>query len=188
MTVAQQAFTGARAEERVELVLAGKDLGLREGAAVLEVRARDGFWRPIRVSDRPVVSAPVTIDVTPPSLEVLATTRYLHQGGGGLAALRVKGAARAGVKVGESFFPAYPAGQAESGLAVALFALPWNLPDATSIAAVAQDEAGNSVTRPLPSELKPRRFPSGTVDLTYSPYRSRLPYAWANALTATFTP
>ena len=29
---------------------------------------------------------------------------------------------------------------------------------------------------------------SGTVDLTYSPYRSRLPYAWANALTATFTP
>ncbi len=29
---------------------------------------------------------------------------------------------------------------------------------------------------------------SGTIDLTYSPYRRRLPYAWANALTATFTP
>jgi hypothetical protein len=29
---------------------------------------------------------------------------------------------------------------------------------------------------------------SGTVDLTYSPYRQRLPYAWSNALTATFTP
>src|SRR5439155_11692503 len=59
--------------------------------------------------------------------------------------------------------------------AVALFALPWNLPDATSIAAVAQDEAGNSVTRPLPSELKPRRFPSGTVDLTPQFLASKLP-------------
>ena len=29
---------------------------------------------------------------------------------------------------------------------------------------------------------------SGTVDLTYSPYRQRLPSARANALTATFTP
>jgi hypothetical protein len=29
---------------------------------------------------------------------------------------------------------------------------------------------------------------SGTVDLTYSPYRKRLPHAWANALTPTFTP
>ena len=66
----------------------------KEGAATLEVRARDGFWRPIRLDDRVILSAPVTIDLTPPSLEVLAATHYLHQGGGGLAALRAKGASR----------------------------------------------------------------------------------------------
>ena len=174
--VAEQAFSEpAVNEQRVQLTVAGKQLGLREGAATLEVRARDGFWRPIRVDDRAVVSAPVSIDLTPPSLEVLAATHYVHQGGGGLAALRARSAARAGVKVGDAFFPAYPAGEANSGLAVALFALPWDLPDTTAISAWADDEAGNSVSRPLPSELKPRRFPAGTVDLTEQFLSAKLP-------------
>jgi murein DD-endopeptidase MepM/ murein hydrolase activator NlpD len=176
VVVAQQAFAEpAAALQHVQVALAGKDLNLREGAATLEVRARDGFWRPIRIGDRAIASVPVTVDVTPPSLEVLASTHYLHQGGGGLAALRVSGAARAGVKVGETFFPAYPAGDAAGALAVALFALPWNLPDTGAIAAWAEDEAGNSVTRPLPSELKPRRFPAGTVELSDHFFASKLP-------------
>ena len=176
IVVAQQAFPEpAAGEQHVALTLAGKEVGLREGAATLEVRARDGYWRPIRVDDRAIATVPVTVDLTPPSLEVLAATHYLHQGGGGLAALRAKGASRAGVKVGEAFFPAYPAGDADSDLAVTFFALPWNLPDTTAITAWAQDEAGNSVSRPLPSELKPRRFPSGTVLLTEQFLATKLP-------------
>jgi murein DD-endopeptidase MepM/ murein hydrolase activator NlpD len=174
--VAQQAFPEpVLSQQRLSLTMTGKEAGLQEGAATLEVRARDGFWRPIRRDDRPIASMPVTIDLTPPSLEVLATTRYLHQGGGGLAALRVKGAARAGVKVGEVLFPAYPVGAAGGGLAVALFALPWDLPDMTSITAWADDEAGNSVSRPMPSELQPRRFTSGTVELTEQFLATKLP-------------
>ncbi len=174
--VAQRAFSGPVAsEQRAEVTVAGRELGLREGAATIEVRAHDGFWRPIRVDDRPIVSAPVTIDLTPPSLEVLAATHYLHQGGGGLAALRTKGAARAGVKVGETLFPAYAAGEADGGLAVALFALPWNLPDGTPITAWAQDEAGNTVSRAVASEVKPRRFPAGTVELTEQFLSTKLP-------------
>jgi murein DD-endopeptidase MepM/ murein hydrolase activator NlpD len=174
--VAQQVFAEPVAsQQRLALTVASKELGLREGAATLEVRARDGFWRPIRTNDRPVATVPVTIDTTPPSLEVLATTHYLHQGGGGLAALRVKGAARAGVKVGDVLFPAFAAGPADGGLAVALFALPWDLPDMTSIAAWADDEAGNSVSRSLPSELQPRRFPMGTVALTEQFLATKLP-------------
>jgi len=174
--VAQQTFPEpALSRQRLSLTVTGKEAGLQEGPATLEVMARDGFWRPVRRDDRPVASLAVSIDLTPPSLEVLATTRYLHQGGGGLAALRVKGAARAGVRVGEVLFPAYPVGAAASGLAVALFALPWDLPDMTSITAWADDEAGNSVSRPLPSELQPRRFASGTVDLKESFLVTKLP-------------
>jgi murein DD-endopeptidase MepM/ murein hydrolase activator NlpD len=174
--VVQQAFPEpVQNQQRLSLTVSGKEGGLQEGPATIEVIARDGFWRPVRRGDRPVVRVPVTIDLTPPSLEVLAATHYLRQGGGGLAALRVKGAAHAGVKVGELFFPAYPAGAKGRGLAVALFALPWDLPDTTSITAWADDEAGNSVSRPLPSELQPRRFPSGTVDLTEHFLATKLP-------------
>jgi murein DD-endopeptidase MepM/ murein hydrolase activator NlpD len=174
--VTQQVFAEpAGNEQRLQLTLAGKELGLREGAATLEVRARDGFWRPFGGGSRPIVSAPVTVDLTPPSLEVLAATHYLHQGGGGLVALRARGAARLAVKVGENFFPAHPAGNPDSGLAVALFALPWNLPDTSAISAWAEDEAGNGVSRPLPSELKPRRFPSGIVELSDQFLATKLP-------------
>ena len=174
--VAQQAFAAPpAAEQHLDLAVAGRDLGLRDGPATIEVRARDGFWRPFRPGDQPILSVPVTIKFTPPTLEVLGATHYLHQGGGGLAALRAKGASRAGVKVGADFFPAYPVGPADGGLAVALFALPWNLPDATPIAAWAEDEAGNAVSRPLPSELKPRRFPSGTVDISDKFLAAKLP-------------
>ena len=94
--VAQQAFPAPPAEQRLDLAIAGRDLGLKEGAATIEVRARDGFWRPLRVGDQPIASVPVTIKFTPPTLEVLGATHYLHQGGGGLAVLRAKGAARVG--------------------------------------------------------------------------------------------
>jgi hypothetical protein len=164
--LAQQAFPAPAATQGVELTVAGKDLGLREGEATLEVRARDGYWRPVRVDDRPVLTRPVTLDFTPPALEVLAATRYLHQGGGGLVALRARGASQVAVTVGEHTFPSFPAGPPDSGLAVAMFALPWNLPTTAPIAVVARDEAGNAVTRPVPGEFRPRKFPTDVIDLT----------------------
>src|SRR5262249_52768199 len=96
-------------------------------------------------------------------------------GGGGLAALRAKGASRVGVKVADQLFPAYPAGDRESGLAVALFALPWNMPDGTPITAWAEDEAGNSVSRPVAHELEPRRFPTGRVEISDKFLAAKLP-------------
>jgi murein DD-endopeptidase MepM/ murein hydrolase activator NlpD len=176
VVVAKQTFSEALAGDQVvNVVAAAKDSGLREGPATLEVRARDSFWRPIRAGDRPILTTPVTVDVTPPTLEVLAASHYIHDGGGGLAALRSKGASRTGVKVGEMLFPAYPAGAADSGLGVALFAIPWNLSEAAPIAAWAEDEAGNSASRPLPSERKPRRFSSGIVQLTEQFLAVKLP-------------
>jgi murein DD-endopeptidase MepM/ murein hydrolase activator NlpD len=89
--------------------------------------------------------------------------------------MRVKGASRSGVKVGDVLFPAFAAGPPDSNLAVALFALPWDLPDLASITAWAEDEAGNSVSRPLAAELRPRRFTSGNVELSEQFLATKLP-------------
>ena len=139
------------------------------------MRARDGFWRPIRVDDRVVASLPVTLDFTPPTLEVLSSTRYLSRGGGGLVALRAKGAARVGVTVGDLFFPGFPAGAADSGLYATLYALPWNLPPSSPITVAAQDEAGNAVSRALAVDIRPRRFPIDTIDIGEQFLASKMP-------------
>ncbi len=176
VNVAQQAFTDpASNEQRVQIVAQGGTLGLREGAANLEVRARDGFWRPIRVDDRMIANLPVTLDFTPPSLEVLASTRYLSRGGGALVAVRAKGAARVGVNVGDLFFPGFPAGAPDTGLYAVLYALPWNLAPNSPVTATAQDEAGNAVSRALAVNIRPRRFPMDTIEVPEQFLASKMP-------------
>ena len=112
-----------------------------------------------------MLTLPVTLDFTPPTLEVLGSTRYLAQGGGGLVALRARGASRMGVNAGGVFFPAVPAGAEGSGVMVAMLALPWDLAARASVSVLAQDEAGNTVTRGVPSEIKSKRFPTDTIEL-----------------------
>ena len=175
VVLASQGFTGGANEQRLQLTVEGKSLGLREGAATLEVFARDGYWRPLRVDDRPVLSTPLTLDLTPPSLEVLSSTRYLAQGGGGLVVFRAKGASRVGVNAGGFFLPAYPVGPPEAGLSAAMVALAWDFPPGSPLTVVAQDEAGNSTSRPVPAEIKLRRFPSNTIDLKDEFLAKKLP-------------
>ena len=176
VVILQQAFTGTPAnEQRLELQVTGATLGLREGAATLEVLARDGFWRPIRVDDRPILTAQVTLDFTPPSLEVVAATHYWAQGGGGLVVLRSRGASRVAVTVGELAFPAYSAGPPESNLFVDLVALPWNFEAGTPIMAVAEDEARNVTTRAVAIEVKARRFKADTIEIKDEFLERKLP-------------
>lgn len=161
--------------QQVEITVEGKTLGLREGAATLEVFAGDGFWRPLRIDDRPVLVQLVTLDLTPPTLELLAATQYLAQGGGGLVVFRSKGAARVGVKAGGIFLPGFPVGDPGSGTYVALVAVPYDLPPTTALLLTATDEAGNFASRSVPSEIKPQRFPTGTVEISEEFLRRKLP-------------
>jgi murein DD-endopeptidase MepM/ murein hydrolase activator NlpD len=176
VVILHQAFIGDPTnEQHVALQVTGATLGLREGAAVLEVVARDGFWRPIRVDDRAILTIPVTLDFTPPSVEIVAATRYWAQGGGGLVVVRSRGASRVAVTVGGLAFPAYPAGPAESNLFVDLVALPWNYQIGTPIAAVAQDEAGNITSRSVAVQVKPRRFKTDTIEIKDEFLERKLP-------------
>src|SRR5206468_8160995 len=73
----QEGTFGQRVE--VPFVLESAALGLREGSASVEVWARDDFWRPLRPHERAIASYPVTVDLTPPKIELLGATRYLSQ-------------------------------------------------------------------------------------------------------------
>ncbi|MBI4609644.1 MAG: M23 family metallopeptidase [Candidatus Rokubacteria bacterium] len=175
-TLAREDFPAPRVNQRrLELVVEGKSPGLRDGSATLEVFARDGFWRPLRVGDRPIIVQPITLDLTPPTLEVLSATQYLAQGGGGVVAFRSKGAKRAGVNAGGIFFPGYPVGESEGAVHVALIAIPYTSPATTPLLVTAADEAGNVASRSAPSQIKPRRFPSGVVEIGEDFLRQKLP-------------
>jgi murein DD-endopeptidase MepM/ murein hydrolase activator NlpD len=150
-------------------------LGLKEGAATIEVWGTDDFWRPLRPSERALASVPVTIDLTPPRLELLAATRYVSPGGVVLVAFRAPDASRVDVNVGTRVFPSFPYGPADRGARVALIALPYDFAHGTPLTVTARDEAGNTAARGLPVELKPRGFPKDTINLTETFLQTKVP-------------
>jgi murein DD-endopeptidase MepM/ murein hydrolase activator NlpD len=169
----QDAPLGSRADVPVTFETAA--LGLVEGGATLEVWSRDDFWRPLRRADRAIASVPVTIDLTPPKLEILGATRYVSPGGAAVVAFRVADAARTDVTVGTRTFPSHPYGPPEGNARVALIALPHDFNGATPMAITARDEAGNVAARGVPGELKPRAFPRDTITLSEAFLQAKVP-------------
>jgi murein DD-endopeptidase MepM/ murein hydrolase activator NlpD len=164
---------GQRAD--VPLAIEPATLGLHDGAATLEVRARDNFWRPLRLDVGPALSVPVTIKMTPPKLEILSSTQYLSPGGVGLVVFRVDGATRAPVSVGATVFPSFAYGPPERGARVAFIALPYDFTPGPALAIRAEDEAGNVTTRGIPAEFKPRRFPHDKIQVRDSFLEAKVP-------------
>lgn len=169
----QDAPLGARADVPVTFETAA--LGLHEGGATLEVWSRDDFWRPLRGTARAVATVPVTIDLTPPKLEILGATRYISPGGAALVAFRVDEAVRTDVTVGPRAFPSYAYGAPDKHARVALIALPADFSSNTPMAITARDEAGNVTSRGVPAELKPRAFPRDTIKLSEAFLQAKVP-------------
>ena len=176
-----KAITLARAEgplgphAQLPVTIESTALGLKEGAATLEVWGRDDFWRPLRPQERPLASQPVTIKLTPPRLEVLASTRYVSPGGAVLVAFKATDAARVDVSVGAHTFPSFAYGPPERGARVALIALPYDFSAGTALTITARDEADNATTRGVPAELKPRAFPHDTIKLSEAFLQAKVP-------------
>ena len=150
-------------------------LGLREGEAVIEVWGRDDFWRPLPHNDRLAARFPVTVDLTPPKLEILAATPYVAPGGSGLVVFRAEGANSAEVRVGNTTFPSFAYGPPERGARIALLALPWDFKPGTPMTVAAQDEAGNAATRGMPGEVLPRKFPRDRIEVKESFLQLKVP-------------
>ncbi len=154
-----------RPAPRVEVTatLAGEG-GPREGPSTLEVWATDDFWRPFPRAPRASASFPVVVDFTPPKLEIVATTPYVAPGGAGVVVLRAGDATRAETRVATLTFPTVAVGS--GGVRVGLFALPHDFTRGGALTVSAQDEAGNTATRGLGTEVLPRRFRRDTVEVT----------------------
>jgi murein DD-endopeptidase MepM/ murein hydrolase activator NlpD len=171
VVVAKQEGRAPRVE--VGLTLEPGAQGLREGAATLEVWARDDFWRPFGRTDRAAASYQVTVDITPPKLEPVAATPYVAPGGAGLVVFRAADAARADTRVGNAAFPTFALGPA--GTRVGFFALAPDHAAGTPIAITAQDEAGNAASRAVALELLPRKFKRDTIELKEAFLEAKVP-------------
>ena len=163
-SLGSEQFSQAINEKRIPVALA-KIPGLKEGPAVLRVTARDGsLFR----GNEAVLQKNITIDITPPSLELIADDRYVNFGGVGVIVYKPSAdTATSGVKIGDYFFPGY-AGQIKDhpDYHLALFAHPYNAAPEARATLVATDKAGNAREMKLVYELKNVKYKKSTIALS----------------------
>jgi murein DD-endopeptidase MepM/ murein hydrolase activator NlpD len=163
-TLAAEQFAQPAGEKKIT-VLASQLKGVKEGPAVLRVSARDRSW--FRGNET-VLQKNFTIDVTPPTVELVADDRYVNFGGVGVIVYKASpDTARSGVKLGDYFFPGYP-GQIKSHSEhfIVFFAHPYNVPADAKAVLVATDKAGNTRELRLVYELKNVNYRKSTIAIS----------------------
>ena len=165
--LASEQFSQPVADRKLSVTLA-KVPGIKEGAAVLRVTARDAsLWHMFKGNET-AIEKNVTIDITPPTVNLIADDRYVNFGGVGVIVYQPSAdTANSGVKMGGYFFPGF-AGQVKDhpDYYLALFAHPYNAPPETRPVLVATDRAGNTRELRINYELKNVKYKKSTIALS----------------------
>lgn len=155
-------------QKNFTVALSSKLTGLKEGPAVLRVSARDrSLWSFFRGNETSLQKN-VTIDITPPTLEIIADDRYVNFGGVGAIVYRPSAdTVSTGVKIGSYVFPGYK-GQIKDhpDYFLAFFAHPYNVAEDQRATLVASDKAGNTREMRLVYELKNVKYKKSTLPIS----------------------
>ena len=174
-SLANDAFAQPVPEKKYTVALA-KVPGIKEGPATLKVTARDAsLWHSFKGNEA-VVEKAVTIDVTPPTINLVADDRYVNFGGVGVIVYQPSAdTAQTGVKMGNYFFPAF-AGviSGHPDYYLALFAHPYNAPPAERPVIVATDKAGNTREMRVAYELKNVKYKKSTIAVSDHFYQNKV--------------
>jgi len=154
-------------EKKLSVALA-KVPGIKEGPVTLRVVARDASLRGWLAGNEATVQKELTLDLTPPTLELVADDRYVNFGGVGAIVYRASAdTVTSGVRMGEHFFAGFP-GQIKDkpDHFFVLFAHPYSAPANARPVLVATDKAGNSRELPIAYELKNVKYRKSAIPVS----------------------
>jgi murein DD-endopeptidase MepM/ murein hydrolase activator NlpD len=155
------------AEDQLPVRAELSPLGVREGPAVLQVAVETYAWQIMSPRRHVVLEKEITVDLAPPSLELLSKQHNLRLGGSSIAVFRAGAdTVQAGVAVEDYFFPATLGYFADPTVAVVVFAVPQDLTPGARVQVVASDAVGNSRTASLPCQIRDRKFPERNIEVT----------------------
>jgi murein DD-endopeptidase MepM/ murein hydrolase activator NlpD len=154
------------AETTLSIPLQAIERKIPEGPLTIRVYADDYSWLRWFRSERPALEAQATVDVTPPTLEVLSTEHNVKVGGVEFLIYKVSSdTVQSGVQVDKYFFPGSAGLFDDPSLLGALFAVPQDLDIRAVPKAIAVDAAGNRREVNFHTVVKPRKFADKTLVL-----------------------
>jgi len=174
-TVASEQFPQSVPSKKLALDLS-KLTGIAEGPAVLKVTARDAsFWH-WGAGNEATLEKKLTIDITPPTLELVADDRYINFGGVGAIVYKSSpDTVRSGVKAGSHWFPAFQgAVKDHPDYYFAFFSHAYDVQPTDRATLVATDKAGNTREMRLSYELKNVKYKKSTIAISDSFFQNKV--------------
>jgi murein DD-endopeptidase MepM/ murein hydrolase activator NlpD len=153
-------------QKKVSVALSARLTGVKEGPALLRATARDRSLLRFFRGNETVLERNLTIDITPPTLELIADDPYINFGGVGLVAYKPSAdTASSGVKIGKYFFPGYKGQTKDAGTYLVFFAHPYDVPEQEKALLSATDKAGNTREMALVYTLKNVKYKKSTIPI-----------------------
>jgi murein DD-endopeptidase MepM/ murein hydrolase activator NlpD len=146
---------------------------LQSGTARLAVAAARPVLFGLRTRET-AASRDVTVMLVPPRVSVVSTHHFINHGGAEFVIYRATPPeAVSGVRVGDQFYPGFPASAAgisgaDPSLKVAFFALLWSQDLNTAVELYAKDEARNEAVATFDHKIFPKPFLKSRIELTDS--------------------
>ncbi len=164
-TLVSEQYAQPLAEKKIAVALPSKLAGVKEGAVVLRVSARDASLWNFFHGNETVIQKNLTIDVTPPTIELVADDRYVNFGGVGVIVYKASAdTATSGIKLGKHYFPGFQAQiKGHPDYFIAFFAHAYDVAPDAKARLVATDKAGNTREMPLAYELKDVKYKKSTI-------------------------
>jgi murein DD-endopeptidase MepM/ murein hydrolase activator NlpD len=174
-TLATEQYAKPVPAKKITVALA-KVPGIKEGPATLRVTARDASLWHLGAGNEATFEKKLTVDVTPPVLELVADDRYINFGGVGVIVYKSSpDTATTGVKVGSHFFPGYTGVvKGHPDYWFAFFAHAYDVPPTERATIVATDKAGNAAEMRLSYELKNVKYKKSTIAVSDSFFQNKV--------------
>ncbi len=159
-----RAFAG-KPLEHTEVFRLPREAGFKEGPCELVIAARGHSLLSFLGRGKASLELKLNLDLVPPRLAVSQGIHNVNQGGGGAVSFTVsKPVERAGVLVGERFFPAFPQ---KNGEYVCYFGMPYDMPAGSfRPKGAARDRAGTAATQTLSVLAIPKVFKSDKLNIS----------------------
>lgn len=151
-------------EKTVNAVINARDLKLQDGEAVLFISAQDySVWK-----NRATAELRIIVDTLPLQIFPLTSAHNINAGGTCLTLFRLsKEPEKAGVMVGQDFFPGYMISLNGKNCFLTYFPIPGDLSKLNKMGIYAEDKAGNQSFSSLPYFIRQtKKFRADTVDLS----------------------
>jgi len=165
----RQGFFSHNGPKKLEetVILEAGALGFADGEAELQITVHDfSFWNWM-AGNETAETYPVTIDIHPPKIAILHSTRYMSPGGSGIVVYKINDKVeKHGVTIDGHFNPGFPISDADDDRYIAYFGLDYTTTAIENAAVTASDLAGNAGTAAFGMILKIKEFNDDQINIS----------------------